>query len=59
MGRLAYLGDDNLMIKKNKKFDAVRMMRAIRDELSGRYSEDLSAEGRDMQEIQKKYGIKV
>jgi len=38
---------------KDKKFDAVRMMREIRDELSRRYSEDPSAEGRDLQEIRK------
>ena len=45
------------MIQKDKKFDAVRMMREIRDELSRRYSEDPSAEGRDLQEIRKRYGI--
>ncbi len=38
MERLTYLGGDSLMIKKNKKFDAVWMMREIRDELSRRYS---------------------
>ena len=43
---------------KDKKFDAVRMMREIRDELSRRYIEDPSAEGRDLQAIRKKYGIK-
>ena len=43
---------------KTKKFDAVRMMREIRDELSGRYLEDPSAEGRDLQEIRKRYGIR-
>ena len=32
---------------KDKEFDAVRMMREIRDELSRRYNEDPSAEGRD------------
>jgi len=46
------------MIMKDEKFDAVWMMREIRDELSRRYGEDLSAEGRDLQEIRKRYGIK-
>ena len=32
---------------KDKEFDAVWMMREIRDELSERYNEDPSAEGRD------------
>ena len=58
MERLTHLGGDSLLIKKNKKFDAVRMMREIRDELSRRHSEDPSAEGRDMQEIRKKYELK-
>ena len=58
MVRLTYLGGDRPMTKKDEKFDAVRMMRAIRDELSRRYIEDPSAEGRDMQEIRKKYGAK-
>ena len=43
---------------KNKKFDAVQMTRELRDELSRRYGEDLSAEGRDLQELRKRYGIK-
>ncbi len=43
---------------KDKEFDAVRMMREIRDELSRRYNEDPSAERRGLQEIRKKYGIK-
>ena len=43
---------------KNKKFDAVRMMREIRDKLSKRYSEDPEAERRDLQDIRRKYGIK-
>jgi len=57
MERLTYLGGDILMIKKNKKFDAVRMMRKIRNELSRSYSEDPSAEGRGLQEIRKRCGI--
>ena len=43
---------------KDKEFDAVRMMREIRDGLSRRYGEDPSAEGRDLQEIQKRYEIR-
>jgi len=57
MERLTYLGGDILMIKKNKKFDAVRMMRKIRNELSRSYGEDPSAEGRGLQEIRKRCGI--
>lgn len=43
---------------KNRKFDAVRMMREIRDKLSKRYGEDPEAEKRDLQDIRRKYGIK-
>ena len=43
---------------KDKKFDAIRMMREIRDKLSKRYSKDPKAERRDLQDIRKKYGIK-
>jgi hypothetical protein len=43
---------------KEKEFDAVRMMREIRDELSRRYNEDPSAVRRELQEIQKKYAVK-
>jgi len=39
---------------KDKEFDAVRMMREIRDELSRGCSEDPSAEGRDLQEVRKR-----
>ncbi len=42
---------------KDKKFDAVKMMRKIRDDLSRRYSKDPEAEKRDLQNIRKKYGI--
>ena len=41
---------------KDKKFDAVRMMREIRDKLSKRYTEDSEAEKRDLLDIRKKYG---
>jgi len=43
---------------KDKKFDAVRMMREIRDKLSKNYREDEGAEERDLLYIRKKYGIK-
>jgi len=43
---------------KNKKFDAVKMMRDIRDRLSRMYSEDPEAEKRDLQDIRRKYNIK-
>ena len=38
---------------KDKEFDAVRMMREIRDELSRGYIEDPSVERRELQEIRK------
>ena len=43
---------------KDKKFDAVRMMREIRDKLSEIYSKDPEAEKRDLGAIWRKYGIK-
>ena len=43
---------------KDKKFDAVRMMREIRDKLSKRYSKDPEAERRDLQDVRGKYEIK-
>jgi len=43
---------------KDKKFDAVRMMREIRDKLSKSYSEDPEVEKRDLKDIRRKYGIK-
>ena len=42
---------------KDKEFDAVKMMRKIRNGLSKRYIEDPEAEKRDLEEIRKKYGI--
>ncbi|MHA1210802.1 MAG: hypothetical protein ACTSRF_16500 [Candidatus Freyarchaeota archaeon] len=41
----------------NKKFDAVRMMREIRDKLSKRYARNPEAEKRDLEDIRRKYGI--
>jgi len=42
---------------KDKDFDAVRMMRTIRDDLSQRYLKDPEAEERDLQRIREQYGI--
>ncbi len=44
--------------KSEKKFDAVKMMREIRDKLSQRYLEDPSCQDKDLAQIRKKYGIK-
>jgi|LGVF01.1.fsa_nt_gb hypothetical protein len=41
-----------------KKFDAVKMMREIRDKLSDIYSKDPEAEKKDLEAIRRKYGIK-
>jgi len=40
----------------NKEFDAVRMMREIRDKLSKRYARNPEAEKRDLEDIRRKYG---
>lgn len=45
--------------KEEKKFDAVKMMREIRDKLSEKYSNNPELEERDLQKIRKKYGIKT
>ena len=42
---------------KDKEFDAVLMMRRIRDELSQRYLEDPEAEDRDLQRVREEYEI--
>lgn len=44
---------------KEKKFDSVKMMRVIRDKLSERYLNNPKSEEMDLQEIRKKYGIKI
>ena len=44
---------------KNKSFDAVAMMRGIRDKLSKKYLDNPDAEERDLEQIRKKYGIKL
>ena len=43
---------------KEKKFDAVKMMRKIRDKLSKKYLERPELEDKDLELIRKKYGIK-
>ncbi|MDY6934681.1 MAG: hypothetical protein SVZ03_10760 [Spirochaetota bacterium] len=44
---------------KEKEFDAVKMMREIRDKLTKQYSDNPDLEERDLQKIRKKYGIKT
>jgi hypothetical protein len=41
-----------------KKFDAVKLMRDIRDKLVKRYLEDPELEKKDLEDIRKKYGLK-
>jgi len=43
---------------KDKKFDAVRKMREIRNKLSKIYSKNPEVEKRDLEAIRRKYGIK-
>ena len=42
---------------KNKKFDAVAMMREIRNKLSKKYSDNPGSEITDLVEIRKKYKL--
>ena len=42
---------------KREEFDAVEMMRRIRDELSRKYLEDPEAEDAALQQIRDRYGI--
>ncbi len=42
---------------KTKKFDAVKMMREIRDKLSETYSQHPELEEKDLESIRKKYRI--
>ena len=48
-----------LSAKKFKKFDAVKMMREIRDNLSKKYQEKPELEEKDLELIRKKYSIKL
>ena len=43
---------------KGKKFDAVRMMREIRNKLSEQYLEEPDLEEKTLELIREKYGIK-
>jgi len=43
---------------KNKKFDSVKFMRKVREELSKKYTKNPELEKRDMQKIREKYCIK-
>jgi len=48
------------MNKSSKKeFDAVQMMRKIRDELAKKYNSDPEAETRELEKIRRKYQIKI
>ena len=44
---------------KKKSFDAVAMMRKIRDELSKKYYNNPDKEKKDLARIRKKYSIKL
>ncbi|MBI4647205.1 MAG: hypothetical protein HY738_11620 [Bacteroidia bacterium] len=44
---------------KKKKFDAVKMMRDIRDKLTKRYLDNPDLEISDLQKIRRKYKIKT
>lgn len=45
-------------MKKNKKFDAVQMMRSIREKLSVKYWKHPDILKKEMEAIRKKYKIK-
>ena len=48
------------MQNNNKKdFDAVQMMRKIRDELAKKYNSDPEAETIELKKIRRKYRIKI
>ena len=42
---------------KDKKFDAVKIMREIRDRLSKRYSKNPETEEKELKKIREKYNI--
>lgn len=46
-------------MEKNKKFDAVQMMRDIREKLSERYWKHPDILKQEMETIRKKYNLKV
>ena len=43
------------MKKENKKFDAVKMMREIRDKLNEEYEKDHGKRKRDLKSVRRKY----
>jgi len=47
------------MKTKEKKFDAVKMMRDIRDKLSERWAKNPELMMKDLEEVRKKYNLKV
>ena len=44
---------------REKKFDAVEMMRKIRNKLSRRYLKNPELEEKDLEQMRKKYGIQT
>lgn len=46
-------------MNKDKKFDAVKMMRDIREKLSEKYWKHPEVLKKEMEEIRKKYNIKL
>jgi hypothetical protein len=44
-------------MNKRKKYDAVKMMREIRDELSNKYNRNPEQQQKDLQAIRKKYNF--
>jgi len=44
---------------KKKKLDAVKMMRDIRNNLSQKYSDNPELEENELEQVRKKYGIKI
>ena len=51
--------NQNDQTMKKKKFDAVKMMRDIRDKLTKRYLKNPDLEISDLQKIRRKYKIKA
>ena len=45
-------------MEKNKEYDAVKEMRTVREELSERYWKNPELLKKEMEEMQKKYGLK-
>lgn len=46
-------------MNKNKKFDALQMMREIREQLSEKYWKHPDVLKKEMQAIREKYGLKI